>query len=293
MVADSTTLARSLTVVARALSLRIPAALLLTMGDELAARGGTVDVDALERALGIPVRAVVPTRRDGAGPLADLLAGHRDWAVPPIPPPVTDPVQRRTWVDSVLARAGYRAPTEHRATRAVDRILLHPVWGTLVFAGVMFGFFQTVFTVAAPLQGAIESAFAWLGAAAADGIGQPLLADFVSSALIGGVGGVLVFLPQILLLFLLIALLESVGYMSRAAFLMDRVMGAAGLEGRAFVAMLSSFACAVPGIMATRTIPSARGACWVRSPPARSSWPPWARSPPPRTRRTRPPRSRG
>lgn len=258
VVADVTTLERSLAVLAQALTLRLPTALVLTMGDELAIRGGHVDDRALARALGIPVVSVVATRRASVEPLRELLGGVDSWSLPPVTPPTGEVAERRAWIGSVLAAADYRAPRAHPLTRRVDRVLLHPVWGTLVFLAVMFGFFQTIFTVAAPLQDAVEAAFAWLGEQAAEHISLPLLADFVGTALIGGVGGVLVFLPQIVLLFLLISLLESVGYMSRAAFLMDRVMGSAGLEGRAFVAMLSSFACAVPGIMATRTLPSAR-----------------------------------
>ena len=258
IIVDVTTLDRSLSLVAQALSLQIPAAVVLTMSDELAIRGGNIDVDAFERALGVPVRSVIATRKASVRPVRDMLAGRADWAVPPIPPPVEDKRERRAWIASILKACDYRAPQAHSVSRSVDRVLLHPVWGSLVFLVVMFLFFQTVFTVAAPLQDAVEGFFGWLGGLAAEHISNPVLADFVSTAVIGGVGGVMVFLPQILLLFLLISLLESVGYMSRAAFLMDRVMGSAGLEGRAFVAMLSSFACAVPGIMATRTIPSAR-----------------------------------
>lgn len=122
----------------------------------------------------------------------------------------------------------------------------------------MFFFFQVIFTLAAPLQDSIETFFAGLGELASQNISHPVLADFVATALVGGVGGVLVFTPQILLLYLLISILETVGYMSRAAFLMDRVMAFSGLDGRSFVAMLSAMACAVPAIMATRTIPSSR-----------------------------------
>jgi ferrous iron transport protein B len=119
-------------------------------------------------------------------------------------------------------------------------------------------FFQTLFTLAAPLQDAVEAGFGRLSALVAEHVDNRWLASLLGDALIGGVSGVLVFVPQIMLLFLLVSLLEGVGYMSRAAFLMDRVMARAGLEGRAFVALLSSFACAIPGIMATRTLPSAR-----------------------------------
>ena len=142
-------------------------------------------------------------------------------------------------------------------SRRIDAVLLHPVAGLAVFFATMFLFFQAIFTVAAPLQDLVEQGFAWLGAQAQH-IPNDTLASLVGNGIIGGVGATLVFVPQIMLLFLVLSLLENVGYLSRAAFLMDRIMAATGLEGRAFVAMLSSFACAVPGIMATRTIPSSR-----------------------------------
>jgi ferrous iron transport protein B len=122
----------------------------------------------------------------------------------------------------------------------------------------MFYFFQVLFTAAAPLRDGIANALTWLGGQVAEHIGNPVLRGLLGQGIIGGVGTVLQFIPQIVLLFFLLALMENVGYMSRAAFLMDRVMAKTGLEGRAFVAMLSSFACAIPGIMATRTLPSSR-----------------------------------
>ncbi len=169
-----------------------------------------------------------------------------------------DPAETTAWTTSVLVSAGYELPELDRRTRRVDAVLLHPVWGSVVFFVTMYAFFEVVFTVAAPLQDLVEGFFGSLGSAAEQYLPAGPVADFVSGALIGGVGGVLVFLPQIALLFLMISLLEGVGYLARAAFLMDRVMARAGLEGRAFVALLSSLACAVPGIMATRTLPSAR-----------------------------------
>ncbi len=258
VIADSTTLRRSLALVAETLNLGIPVAVVLTMTDEMATRGGTVDVTALSDALGVPVRAVIGTRKSSLEPVRELLADPSAWSRPPVPPQPEPGPERDDWVASVMRLSGYRAPDEHARTVLIDRLLLHPLLGSLVFLAVMFGFFQIVFTVAAPVQGWIEEFFAWLGGIVADHVSTPILADFLSTALIGGVGGVLTFVPQIVLMFLLIALMENVGYMSRAAFLTDRVMSRAGLEGRAFVAMLSSFACAVPGIMATRTIPSSR-----------------------------------
>jgi ferrous iron transport protein B len=257
IVVDATTLRRSLGFVGQVLARGLPAAVVVTFTDDLACRQGALDVDALGQALGAPVFAVVGHRSLGITQLRAALTGWPAWPVPVLGPPA-EQAERDAWVESVLAFAGYRAAQDHRATQRIDAVLLHPVAGTLVFFAVMMLFFQTLFTLAAPLQDAVEAGFGLLSFLVADHVDNRWLASFVGDALIGGVGGVLVFVPQIMLLFLLVSLLEGVGYMSRAAFLMDRVMAHAGLEGRAFVALLSSFACAIPGIMATRTLPSAR-----------------------------------
>ncbi|MFI7542824.1 ferrous iron transporter B [Actinoplanes sp. NPDC049599] len=257
VVVDATSLRRSLGFVGQVLARGLPTCVVVTFTDELTRRQGALDVDALARALGVPALAVVGHRRWGVAELRDRLAGWEAWPVPVLAPPV-ELAERDAWVESVLAFAGYRAAERHRVTRRVDAVLLHPFWGTVVFFAVMVVFFQTLFTLAAPLQDAVGAAFGWLSALVAAHVESRWLASLLGDALIGGVGGVLTFLPQIMLLFLLLSLLEGVGYLSRAAFLMDRVMARAGLEGRAFVALLSSFACAIPGIMATRTLPSAR-----------------------------------
>ena len=254
---DATTLRRSLHMVAQVLQTGLPVVVVLTFTDELTRRQGSLDVAGLGRALGVPVVSVTGGRRQDLLALQDLLATPEEWARPALPPP-TAPAEVSSWITSVLRAARFDAPTLDERTRRVDAILLHPLWGTLIFFATMFGFFQVIFTVAAPAQAAIEQFFGYLGSLADARISNAVLSSFVSDAMLGGVGGVLVFLPQIVLLFLMISLLEGVGYMSRAAFLMDRVMSKAGLEGRAFVALLSSLACAVPGIMATRTLPSAR-----------------------------------
>ena len=158
----------------------------------------------------------------------------------------------------MLDAADYVAPHADQRTRRIDRVLLHPLWGTVIFFAVMFWFFQVLFTAATPLRDGIGRALTWLGVQVADHVGNSVIRGLLSQGIIGGVGTVLQFIPQIVLLFCLLAFLENVGYMSRAAFLMDRVMAKTGLEGRAFVAMLSSYACAIPGIMATRTLPSSR-----------------------------------
>lgn len=260
---DATTLRRSLILLAHVLQVGLPTAVVLTFGDELQQRGGALDVPALERALGVRVLPVVgggrglDDLRAAMGELTNVTCDVTAWPEPAIPPP-TDPAGVSGWIGSVLRSAGYRTPDPDARTRRLDKILLHPVAGTLIFLAVMFGVFQAIFTLAAPAQVAIETAFASLGGLVASHVGQPLLADFLGTAVIGGIGGVLVFLPQIALLFLLISLLEASGYLSRAAIVTDRLMARAGLEGRAFVALLSSLACAIPGIMATRTLPSAR-----------------------------------
>ncbi len=254
---DSTTLRRSLGLLAQVLQVGLPVCVVLTFGDELARRGGSVDVAALSRALGVPVVPVTNGEPAGLAALRQQLDGLDDWTQPVVLPP-TGTAEVSAWVDSVLTAADHVVPEVDTLTRRVDRVLLHPVWGTLVFFAVMFTFFQSIFTLAAPLQGWVESFFGWLGGVVAERVSNPWLAGLLGDAVIGGIGGVLVFVPQIVLLFVLIAFLEGVGYMSRAAFIMDRVMAPAGLEGRAFVALLSSVACAIPGIMATRTLPSAR-----------------------------------
>ena len=257
VVAEATNLQLSLNLLAQALQTELPAMVVLTFGDELARRGGSLDIPALAKALGVPVVAVNAGNRNQLMELRAVMAEHSNWSKPTVLPP-TDPTQLPAWIESVLAAASYQAPQLDERTRKIDNVLLHPLWGSVIFFVVMFLFFQVIFTVAQPFQGWIEDGFAWLSEQVSDKVEIPWLASFLADGLIGGVGGVLVFVPQIALLFLMIAILESTGYMSRAAFLMDRVMGTVGLEGRAFVSMLSGMACAIPAIMSTRSLPSAR-----------------------------------
>lgn len=257
VVVDVTVLERSLSLVAQMLTLGKPTMVILTMTDELANRGGRINIEGLATALGVPVVGVVASRGKGFEPVRELMHDPSSWPRIPIPPP-RDDTEFNGWVSSMLAAAEYRPPEADARSRRIDRILLHPLWGTLFFLVVMFGFFQAIFTVAAPLQDAIDQFFQILAGWVAEYIPNATVAGLLGDGVIGGVGAVLVFIPQIVLMFLLISLLEQVGYMARAAFLVDRIMATTGLEGRAFVAMLSSVACAVPGIMATRTLPSSR-----------------------------------
>ena len=254
---NATTLRRSLGLLAQLLQTGLPVCVVLTFTDDLARRNGWLDVAAFTRALGVPVVTVVAGHRDGLADLRHVMVRHESWSTPVVPPPI-DPAEVTGWIESVLTSAGYRLPDLDKRTRRIDAVVLNPIIGTLIFLLTMFAFFQTIFAVAAPLQDDVEAFFTWLGGLVAAHIHIPLLSAFLSQAVIGGIGSVLTFLPQIVLLFVLIALLEGSGYLARAAFLMDRVMARAGLEGRAFVALLSSLACAIPGIMATRSLPSAK-----------------------------------
>ena len=259
VVVDATTLRRGLNFVAEALALDLPTCLVVTMTDELTRRAGRLDVAALGQALGIPAVRVVGNRSIGIPELRERLTEISSWQRPPLPAP-TEPTEVASWADSILEAADYQAPQQDRITTAVDKVLLNPVLGSLVFFAIMYVFFQAIFTWAAPFQDAVEGGFSALGELVHGWLDEshPLLAGLLGDGLIGGVGSVLTFVPQIIIMFLIIAFLEGVGYMSRAAFLMDKIMSRAGLEGRAFVALLSSFACAIPGIMATRTLPSAK-----------------------------------
>ena len=259
IVVDATTLQRGMNFIAEALSLGLPTCLAVTMTDELTRRAGRLDVAALGQALGIPAVRVVGNRGIGIPELRKRLTELSEWQRPPLPAPTT-PTEVASWADSILAAADYQAPQQDRITTVVDRVLLNPVLGSLVFFAIMYIFFQAIFTWAEPFKGAIEDGFGDLGQLVHEWLDQshPLIAGLLGDGLIGGVGAVLTFIPQIIIMFLIIAVLEGVGYMSRAAFLMDKVMSIAGLEGRAFVALLSSLACAIPGIMATRTLPSAK-----------------------------------
>ena len=259
VVIDATTLRRGMNFVAEALALDLPTCLVVTMTDELSRRTGRLNVAALGHALGIPAVRVIGHRGIGMPDLRAQLAQVATWQRTPLPPP-TDPDEITSWADSVLAAADYLPPESDQITSAIDKVLLRPIPGTIVFFTIMFLFFQAIFTWAAPFQDAVENGFGALGQLVHSWLdaSHPLIAGLVGDGLIGGVGSVLTFIPQIIIMFLIIAVLEGVGYMSRAAFLMDKVMSVAGLEGRAFVALLSSLACAIPGIMATRTLPSTK-----------------------------------
>ncbi|MCY3592164.1 MAG: ferrous iron transporter B [Acidobacteria bacterium] len=261
VVVDATTIERGLPLLAEAAALGLPVCVALTMIDELKARRGEIDPAELQQELGVPVVGVVGNRGLGIDDLGALVSAPWDWAGSSSLSRGAEakaPEDRFAWGRSVLAACRRQAPEPNRWTRRLDRFLLHPVIGSAVFLTFVAFFFQAIFTWATPamdfLSGLMDGLADQILAALPDTAVTRLLADGV----IRGVGAVIVFLPQIVLLFTVILFLEACGYMARAAFVVDRVMGWVGLEGRCFIALLSSYACAVPGIMATRTIPSPR-----------------------------------
>ena len=258
LVLDSTNLGRHLALAAPILSLGLPTLVLLNMADDLAERGGGVDAEQLAIQLGTPVALISAAKGEGLGAVTRFLGGGI--AVPrPLELPVLQDVPKcRQWARQVSAGAGYQTPEPSAWTRRLDGLFLHPVWGPLVFAVVVAAVFQSIFNWARPMMEAIEELVAWSGgwltAQLPDSLWRSLLVEGVWS----GVGAVIVFLPQILLLFLFIVLLEDSGYLARAALIADRTMARVGLQGKSFIPLLSAYACAVPAIMATRTIESKR-----------------------------------
>jgi len=241
-----------------------PMIVVLNMIDIARHRKIEIDTDTLAEELGAPVVTSTAVRKGGLDALLAQLdasladgvpeAGPNLWA----PPDASDLRLSHRAADRLIARTVTLPPEHDTLTHRIDRVLLHPVFGLVFLLGLLFVMFQAVFTWAAPLMDLIDTGFAAVGEQVAAHVPEGIVQSFLLDALIGGVGGVLIFLPQILILFLFILLLEDLGYMARAAFLMDRIMGGAGLHGRAFIPLLSSFACAIPGIMATRVIDDRR-----------------------------------
>ncbi|MPS44923.1 MAG: ferrous iron transporter B [Stenotrophomonas sp.] len=234
-----------------------PMVVALNMVDAAQRRGIQVDVAALERELGVPVVETVAVRKQGAKALVERL----DAMVPHLDAPVPGPeggIDYHAKVREILSVAVRMPARTAKIDDALDRWLLHPVFGLVSLAVVMFLIFQAVYAWATPLMDGIEAGFAWLGTFVGSVLPEGPLASLLTDGIIAGVGGVVVFLPQILILFFFILVLEESGYLPRAAFLLDRMMAAAGLSGRSFIPLLSSFACAVPGIMSTRSIQDPR-----------------------------------
>ena len=238
------------------LALGLPSVVALNMVDMAERDGLILDAARLSADLGVPVIPTVAVRRRGLAELTTALA--EALAAPATAHPHLDERERRDRARALSAAATVSESPHRSWTQRLDRVLLHPVGGFLILLALLFVMFQAVFSIAeAPIgwiEGALEALSDGVAATLPDGFWQDLLVQGV----LAGVGSVLVFLPQILILFFFILLLESTGYMARAAFLMDGLMARVGLSGRGFIPLLSSFACAIPGIMATRAIADPR-----------------------------------
>jgi ferrous iron transport protein B len=257
-VVDATNLRRNLRLVLAVQRLGLPCVVALNMADMAARRGITVDAEALSRELGVPVVPTVGIKTDGDRALRALLEDKTLWRTPQTAHDTLHHDADHHAVQAILERLDLDKAMPETGSDRIDRVVLHPVAGPAILALLLFLVFQAVFAWAEAPMGWIEDATAAVGEAVGSFIPEGVLHSFVVDGLIAGLGGVVVFLPQILILFFFILLLEESGYLPRAAFLLDRLMGGVGLSGRSFIPLLSSFACAIPGIMATRTIADPR-----------------------------------
>jgi ferrous iron transport protein B len=263
LILDCTNLGRHLLLAAPVLNLGLPTLVVLNMADDLRGRGGDIDPGALSAQLGAPVALVAATTGEGVERIFQFIegtaAGHSALQSPLIQLPVLQDIPKcRQWANEVNNGSAYRAPAPPVWTRRLDSIFLHPIGGPFVFLAVVVLVFQSIFAWAKPVMDGttklIQWSGNWIGSQLPDGIFRSLLIDGVWA----GVGSVVVFLPQILLLFLFIGILEDSGYLARAALIADRTMRKFGLQGKSFIPLLSAYACAVPAVMAARTIENKR-----------------------------------
>lgn len=262
LVLDSVHMDRQLMLAQTVFSLGLPTMVLLNMSDLLEQRGGRLDPLALSQELGHPVALISSARGTGMDLITSYLHSVSeatfDRPQPLRLPVLQSPAASRKWASQVSQRTNYQAPDAPLWTKRLDSVLLHRIWGPLIFLLVVITVFQVVFTLGQPLSDGLGKVLTDAGAHVASLLPDNWLRPLLRDGLWNGVQSVLVFLPQILLLFLFIGVLEDSGYLARAALIADRVMRAIGLNGKAFIPLLSAYACAVPAIMATRTIENKR-----------------------------------
>jgi ferrous iron transport protein B len=262
LVLDATHMNRQLMLAAPVFSIGLPTLVLLNMSDQLEARGGEIDTLGLARELGHPVALISAAKGVGLDVVPDFLVqadSTLNTKLRPVQLPVLQsPAACRQWASQVTTRTGYQSPQASIWTQRLDSVLLHRIAGPLIFLAVVFAVFQVVFTIGQPLSDGLGNVLAGLGAKLGLLLPDDWLRMLLRDGIWNGVSSVLVFLPQILLLFLFIGVLEDSGYLARAALIADRVMRSIGLNGKAFIPLLSAYACAVPAIMATRTIENKR-----------------------------------
>ncbi len=259
-VADATNLRLAIRLVLELKRIGRPMVLVLNMIDLARRQGIEIDTGKLATDLGMPVVTSTAVRKGGTADLLAFIDGAVGASAEPqpasewVPPAAAEVKADQRMADRIIAAAVSKPRLPDTLTGRLDAVLLHPVAGLLLLLVVLFVMFQAVFAWAEPLMEMVEGGFGALGELVRDHVPEGLVRSLLQDGVIAGVGSVIVFLPQILILFLFILLLEDLGYMARAAFLMDRIMGGAGLHGRAFIPLLSSFACAIPGMMAARVI---------------------------------------
>jgi ferrous iron transport protein B len=262
LVLDALQLNRQLMLAAPVLAMGLPTLVLLNMSDLMTARGGEIDPLALARELGAPVAMISATKGTGFDAISRFLVRLSEplgTRLQPMQLPVLqNAASCHQWASGVSSRTKYKAPNSSNWTRRLDAVLLHKIWGPLIFLAVVIGVFQVVFAAGLPLSDWLTEIFTKAGAAVVSYLPVHWLQVLLRDGIWNGVQAVLVFLPQILLLFLVIGVLEDSGYLARAALIADRVMRSIGLNGKAFIPLLSAYACAVPAIMATRTIENKR-----------------------------------
>lgn len=262
-IADATNLRLSLRLVLELKLTGMPVILALNMVDIAAKRGIEINMKRLSERLGIPVIPTIAVDKGGTAELLaaidDAAAGENTSSTPTWHEQSADEVRATHLLVNQMIEDCVTIPAGNDVwTRRIDNVLLHPVWGLLVLLLVLFLIFQAVFSWSTPAMDAIKDGFDLAGDYVKSNFPEGMLSSLIADGIIAGVGSVIVFLPQILVLFFFIILLEDFGYMARAAFLMDRIIGGVGLHGRSFIPLLSSFACAIPGIMATRVIDNRR-----------------------------------
>ena len=252
-VVDATNLSLHLSLVLEVRALNRPMILVLNMMDEVKKRGISIDKDKLSQLLGIPVVEAVAVKTKGIQDLINQLDQKNLFITP-----YHSELSHFEQVKQITKQVILNNDNGDKRTAFLDKIFLHPVLGLVILTLTMFVMFQAVFIWATPFIEFIENFVAWLSDFIGPLIQHPLLKSLVVDGVIAGAGSVLAYMPQILILFFFILMLEESGYLPRAAFLLDKLMSKAGLSGRSFIPLLSSFACAIPGIMATRSISSER-----------------------------------
>src|SRR6201996_1153287 len=262
LVLDCMHLNRQLMLAAPILSLGLPTLVLLNMSDLLEDRGGKIGALALARELGHPVALISAAKGTGMGLIRSFLEQFGEFPLTrpgsaPLPI-LQSPASCRKWAGQVSTRSNFEQPESPLWTRRLDSVLLHRIWGPVIFLVVVIAVFQVVFSIGQPLSDAMGEVLTRAGASVAQLLPDNWIRALLRDGIWNGVQSVLVFLPQILLLFLFIGILEDSGYLARAALIADRGMRVFGLNGKAFIPLLSAYACAVPAIMATRTIENKR-----------------------------------